>query len=103
MENIFDQFIGKYSLSKTLRFELRPIWNTQQMLDDERCPVVERDRMRYEKYKAVKLWFDQLHSEFIEDAFKNFKFKDLNTYQATFQAWQKDKKSKQTKETLTKI
>jgi len=100
--SVFDQFTGKYQLSKTLRFELRPIWNTRQMLDDERNPVIEHDQVRHEKYEAVKFWLDRLHRDFIEDALKNFKFKDLKTYQSALEAWQKDRKSKQAQGTLAK-
>lgn len=102
-KSIFSNFTNLYSLSKTLRFELRPIWNTQKMLDDEKYPIVERDRVRHEKYEAVKPWFDRLHREFITDALKNFKFKDLETYKCALELWQQDKKSKQKKEALAKI
>src|SRR3989338_3218987 len=99
--SVFDGFTRKYQLSKTLRFELRPILNTPKMLDDEQ--VIKNDETRRKKYEAVKPWFDQLHREFIEDALKSFKFKNLAIYQDTFQTWQKDRKSKQKKDTLVKI
>ncbi|MBI3421019.1 MAG: hypothetical protein HY006_03065 [Candidatus Sungbacteria bacterium] len=101
-KSIFDGFTGRYSLSKTLRFELRPIWNTQEMLDDKRSPVIEHDRVRHEKYKAMKGWLDVLHREFIEDSLRDFKFVDLKVYKSALEIWQKDKKSKQAKDTLVR-
>lgn len=91
-KSIFNGFTRQYSLSKTLRFELRPIWNTQKMLDEER--VFEIDGLRREKYEKTKPWVDRLHQEFIEDALFDFKFKDLNSFRRAFESWQRDKKSK---------
>lgn len=100
----FDDFTNLYEVQKTLRFKLLPIWNTQQMLDlnNEGYSVIERDRVRHEKYEDVKPWFDQLHREFIKDALKDFEFNNLKTYKSAFQAWQKNRKSKQAKDALIK-
>ena len=100
-KTIFDEFTGKYQLLKTLRFELRPIWNTQQILD--RDGIFKNDELRRKKYEAVKPWLDLLHREFIEIALKDFKFRNLRVYYSALQAWQKDKKSKQKKDALAKI
>lgn len=100
-KSVFDKFTGKYELSKTLRFELKPIWNTPDMLNAEL--VVENDELRRKKYEAVKPWLDQLHREFIQDSLGDFRFKNLKTYQSALELWQKDKKSKQSKESLIKI
>ncbi len=97
--SIFDQFTGKYSLSKTLRFELRPIWNTTKMLDEEN--IFETDRIRRKKYEETKPWIDELHREFIQDTLSVFRFTNLKPYQIAFEAWQKDKKLKLAKGALT--
>ena len=99
-KSIFDEFTNQYSLLKTLRFRLRPIWNTQQMLDDER--VVQNDELRRKKYDAVKPWFDKLHGEFIQEALSNFKFSDLRSYKSALDELRKDRKSTEKKVALTK-
>lgn len=97
-KSIFDNFTRQFSLQKTLRFELRPKWNTQKMLDDEK--TIGNDQIRFEKYKTIKPWFDRLHSEFIEDSLRNFKFADLALYQSALLELQKNRKSKKAKELL---
>jgi hypothetical protein len=99
-KSIFDSFTRKYALSKTLRFELKPIWNTPEMLKENH--IFEIDGIRHKKYEETKPWFDRLHREFIKDSLFEFKFKDLKPYHKAFNEWQKDKKSKVTKEALTK-
>lgn len=93
-KSIYDNFTRQFSLQKTLRFELKPIWNTPNILD------FRNDQIRYEKYNTIKPWFDRLHSEFIEDSLRNFKFADLTSYQLALSALQKDRKSKKAKELL---
>ena len=46
------QFIGIYPVSKTLRFELKPIGKTQEWI--ERNHVLENDGERAENYPRVK-------------------------------------------------
>lgn len=99
-KSVFDEFTRQYSLSKTLRFKLRPIWNTQQMLDDEK--VIQNDELRRKKYEAVKPWFDRLHRKFIQKALGSFKFSDLQSYKTALDALRKDKKSGEKKGALAK-
>ncbi len=99
----FDDFTNLYELQKTLRFELKPIWNTPKMLSDGNPSVIKQDKVRREKYEAVKPWFDLLHREFIEDALREFKFNNLKEYFSVLQDWQKDKKSKRKKDELIKV
>lgn len=99
-KTIFDRFTRKYQLYKTLRFELKPIWNTQKMLAENH--VFETDGIRRKKYEETKPWIDRLHREFIKDALSEFSFKNLEPYRRAFEAWQKDKKSKPAKDALAK-
>jgi CRISPR-associated protein Cpf1 len=57
--SIFSEFTNLYSLTKTLRFELKPTETTKNSLD------YVRDKERAKYYKKIKLLFDQLHREFI--------------------------------------
>jgi len=52
----FAEFTNQYSLSKTLRFELKPVGNTQKMLED--FGIIEKDEIIAQKYKITKKYFD---------------------------------------------
>lgn len=101
--SIFDQFTGKYSLSKTLRFELRvpsDFPGTKAMLEKE--DIFEKDKSKRRKYEETKTWIDDLHREFIDDSLKDFSFRDLRSYRVALTVWQNAKKDKKAKETLLK-
>lgn len=58
-----DQLTGLYSLSKTLRFELKPIGKTIEHI--ERKGLIAQDEQRAEEYKKVKDIIDKYHKYFI--------------------------------------
>lgn len=58
------QFTGLYPLSKTLRFELKPIGKTQENI--EKHGVLERDNERAIAYESVKKVIDEFHKSYIE-------------------------------------
>lgn len=92
-DSVFSQFTGQYSLSKTLRFELRPVGNTQKMLEDEN--VFKKDELIQEKYIKTKPYFDLLHRDFVEEALKDVNISGLPSYFEIYQRWAKDKKKYQ--------
>ena len=55
------QFIGKYKVDKTLRFELRPIGKTEAWLD------LTNDKTRAENYVTVKSLIDRYHKVCIRE------------------------------------
>lgn len=57
-------FTNLYPLSKTLRFELKPIGKTKENI--EKNGILERDNERAIAYKAVKKVIDEYHKSFIE-------------------------------------
>ena len=73
MEKGFEQFTGLYSLSKTLRFELKPIGKTQYNI--EKNGILERDSQRAVGYKSVKKVIDEYHKAFIERILNDFERK----------------------------
>ena len=81
---IFSGFANQYELSKTLRFELKPIAETQRLLEENN--VFQKDRVIQEKYTKTKVYFDQLHREFVADSLGNLKFfeEDLKNYELAF-------------------
>ncbi|MCR4311120.1 MAG: hypothetical protein NUV54_00925, partial [Candidatus Taylorbacteria bacterium] len=64
--SIFDNFTRKYSLSKTLRFELVPTEKTKELL--KRNNIFEKDEKVEKSYQEIKPLFDNLHREFVREA-----------------------------------
>ncbi len=62
------QFIGTYPVSKTLRFELKPIGRTQEWM--EKNHVLENDGKRAEHYPRVKELIDSYHKKCINESLK---------------------------------
>ena len=71
------QFTGKYSVSKTLRFALRPQGQTE---DSIKKNVLKQDEDRADQYRKAKRIIDIYHKDFIETALQGVKFSinDLN-------------------------
>lgn len=65
----FSDFTGLFSLSKTLRFELKPVGKTLENI--EKKGLLAEDEKRAESYKKVKKLIDEYHKTFIEKALSN--------------------------------
>lgn len=65
-----EQFTNLYQLSKTLRFELKPIGETLKFI--EQNGLLEQDEHRAESYKKVKKIIDRYHKAYIEKALSDF-------------------------------
>ena len=50
--NNFKDFTNLYELSKTLRFELRPIWWTKELI--QKNNIIQLDKKKRENYEKVK-------------------------------------------------
>lgn len=82
-EKIWDSFTNKYALSKTLRFELRPIGKTRQNMDknlqfDEKLQTFFVDQTIKNAYQALKPVFDKIHEEFITGAIESEAAKNIS-------------------------
>ena len=53
-----------FSVTKTIRFELRPIGKTAENL--EKNKTISKDETINTDSKQIKLWLDELHKEYIE-------------------------------------
>lgn len=73
MEKLKD-FKRIYSLSKTLRFELKPIGKTLEHI--EKSGILAQDQHRAESYVEVKKIIDEYHKAFIESVLKDFRFSE---------------------------
>lgn len=72
----FENFTGLYPLSKTLRFELKPIGKTLEYIEKNELLATDKDRA--ESYVKVKKIIDRYHKQFIEDSLRDFKLKYNN-------------------------
>ena len=72
------QFTGKYSVSKTLRFALRPKDKTGDFIKTKN--VLKQDEDRADQYRKAKRIIDLYHKDFIERALQGVQFSinDLN-------------------------
>jgi len=66
-----DTFTQLFPLSKTLRFELKPIGKTEEHIRKNK--LLEHDIQRAQDYEAVKKLIDSYHKGFIEEALAGLK------------------------------
>lgn len=90
----FENFTNLYELSKTLRFEIKPIWDTKRLLEENH--IIELDKARKMAYERVKPYFNTLHRDFIAFALKDEKI-SYEEYYSAYQHWTKNKKDKNLK------
>lgn len=88
--SVFEGLTRKYELSKTLRFELRPVGKTREMLEE--AGVFEKDRIIKEKYEKTKPYFDRMHREFVQDSLSGVVLSDLAEYFQVFSDWNVNRK-----------
>lgn len=79
--SIFDSFTQKNSLSKTLRFELKPIGKTAENFKSN---IFIHDQQRNDSYAPMKHLLDEAHMTLLEDALSSFEQKNKKSVD-----WQK--------------
>lgn len=57
------ELTGLYSLNKTIGVELKPVGNTEKLIEARK--LIEQDEQRAEDYKIVKDIIDRYHKDFI--------------------------------------
>lgn len=72
MKKTIGDFTGLYSLSKTLRFELKPVAQTRENIKNGH--FLESDKKKADDYKDVKKIIDNYHKFFIDDVLKGASF-----------------------------
>ena len=92
------QFIGIYPVSKTLRFELRPVGKTQEWI--EKNKMLESDEQKAEDYPKVKALIDDYHKVCIRESLKDIHI-DWQPLKTAIEANRKDN-SEETKKSLEK-
>ncbi len=94
-----DKFTKIYSLSKTLRFELKPIGKTEEWIKKRNIVGVEdnqyigKDAKKAQHYKYAKRMLDGMHRSFIEDAIGNIDDENRNKLKDKFSALQEQKEN----------
>jgi len=71
IKTVFDNFTRKYALSKTLKFELKPVPRTRKLLNlgnKNSKTIFLQDKVRAENYAIIKEYVDKLHANFINKA-----------------------------------
>ncbi len=99
-QNLFNQFIGLYPLSKTLRFELRPIGKTRENISS--AGILAEDNHRSESYKEVKKIIDEYHKAFIEGVLEELVL-DKESLQDFFDCYTNNIKKENREEALQEI
>jgi len=96
--NTFAGFTNLYELSKTLRFELKPVGETEKLLEENM--VFGKDKTRQLKYEEIKPYFNRIHLDFIDFSLSNLNL-DFFEFQRTYLDFKKEPKNKD-KESIKK-
>lgn len=80
---IFSNFTEQYGLSKTLRFELKPIGATLENLKKQQGydPILQtflKDQEVEDAYQVIKPVFDALHEDFITRSLEHEELKQID-------------------------
>ena len=81
-QHLFSGFTNQYAISKTLRFELKPVGRTLEHI--EKKGLITQDNQRAEDYKEVKILIDEYHKNFIEKSLDGFALNGLQEYYDLF-------------------
>lgn len=75
-KSIFNKFTHQYSLSRALRFELKPLPATRDFLKidkEEKEKIFPKDKERAKNYISLKYYLNLLHKDFINKSLSEFK------------------------------
>ena len=93
----FDDFTNLYEVQKTLRFVLKPVGKTADLIKQN--SILQADKQIDDNYHNIKYYFDLLHKKFISEALLGAKL-DYSFYSQAFFAL--DKKDKTTQDNFRK-
>lgn len=98
-----NRLTNQYPLSKTLRFRLIPIGETENNLTANR--LLESDEARASDYVRVKEIIDEYHKDYIERHLKNFKFseEELKHFAECYYAGNKEEVDSIEKDVMVRI
>lgn len=93
-----EQFINRYQLSKTLRFSLIPVGETENIFNKNL--LLEKDKQRAENYEKVKGYIDRFHKEYIESVLSNARIEKIDEYADLYWKSNKDDSDAKAMESL---
>lgn len=79
---MLEGFSNKYPVSKTLRFELKPVGKTLEYIEKE--GFIEEDESLAQSYKKMKKTIDAYHKDFISRALSTIALKGLSDFQDAY-------------------
>jgi len=91
--NLYENLTGKYSVSKTLCFDLIPQGKTLENIISN--GILDEDEHRAESVGKVKKLIDDFHKSFIDSVLDNVKLQKLNDYYDYFVMTNRDEKDRQ--------
>lgn len=94
-------FTNLYQLSKTLRFELKPIGKTLEHIQEK--GLLNKDEQRAESYQKMKKTIDDFHKYFIDLALNHVTLTHLDAYLDLYNQSTETKKEPKFKEELKKV
>ncbi len=97
-DNLFKDLKNFYPVSKTLRFELKPMGKTLEHI--ELSQLLETDDKRASEYIKVKGLIDEYHKLYISEQLSNFELIGLEDYYELFIKSNRDDKEEKNKERL---
>ena len=89
----------RYKLSKTIRFELKPVGRTLQTFKEK---FLGSDQRRADDYPKVKELLDNMHKQLLEDALSSMPALDWDALALAYDVYAKSDKGKDAKDTLKK-
>ncbi len=101
-KSIWDEFTNMYSISKTLRFELKPVGKTYENI--KKKEIIEKDKKREKDFNNIKKIMDDYYRDFIEKCLYEIELKkeDLEAYQEVYENLKKDNKNQELKNKYAK-
>src|SRR5690606_31824881 len=90
-KNLLSNFTNKYQLSKTLRFELKPIGKTKEHIEAK--GILSKDEERAISYQLMKKTIDGFHKWFIELAMDQVKLTHLEKFEQLYNSSAERKKA----------
>ena len=100
-ESIWDRFTNIYSLTKTLRFELKPVWKTLENIENK--GLIDQDEKRAKSYKEMKNTIDCFHEEFINQTMSHVRLTKLENFANLYNASAERKKDAHFKKEFEKV
>lgn len=91
MKNNLSSFTNQYQLSKSLRFELIPIGNTLENINNK--GFLKKDSDRATSYQMMKKTIDGFHKYFIELSMKGVVLTHLDAYHKLYNSSAEEKKT----------